>query len=303
MAPEAAAASPPERDRWACPLCQVDEAAHVGTEGPFDVARCRRCGLAYVRPRPTEAALRTFYNETYYDSADPGAMGYAAYRRHETSIRLVARDRLAMMRTYLTPGRMLDIGCAYGFFLEPARADGWEVVGVELAADAAARAREEFGLDVRAGALHDQQFPDGAFDAVTLWDCLEHTVDPVAVLEEVRRILRPGGYCFLTVPDAGTWIARLLRGRWFGYRKAGEHTFFFTRPALRTALAQVELEPRAVGVGVWPCDLLFLAEKFAQYSPLLSRAGVALLEATGLSARVVRFPLIDMQVVAQRPAA
>lgn len=302
MGSEVGATSLQITDRWCCPLCAVDDVVHVSAEGRFDVARCRRCGLSYLRPRPTEADLRTFYNETYYASDAPGSMGYAAYRRHEAGIRLVAGERLAMMRRYLRPGRLLDVGCAYGFFLQPARAADWDVVGVELAADAAAQAREEFGLDVRGGALRDQAFPDDSFDAVTLWDCLEHTLDPRAELEEVRRILRPGGYCFLTVPDAGTWLARGLGGRWFGYRKAGEHTVFFTRAVLRALLTQAQLLPVDVRQGVWPCDLQFLVEKFAQYSPLLSRAGLAGLRATGLGERIVRFPFIDMQVVARRPA-
>lgn len=294
---------PPVSARWGCPLCALDEPQHVGREGQFDVARCRRCGLAYVRPRPTDSDLHTFYNESYYASDQAGSMGFTEYRRHEPGIRLVARERLTTMRTYLQPGRLLDVGCAYGFFLDAAREAGWDAVGVELAAAAAARARTEFDLDVRAGTLHEQAWPDGAFDAVTLWDALEHTLDPLAILREVHRILRPGGYCFLTVPDAGTWIARLLGRHWFGYRKAGEHTFFFTRDTVRTALARTEFTTVHVGQGIWPCDLAFLAEKFAQYSPLVSRVAGTVLQGIGLGDRVVRFPLIDMQVVARRPEA
>ena len=300
MPPSVAVA--PALGRWACPLCAVDDAAHVSAEGALDVARCVRCGLAYLRPRPTADELAVFYNGTYYASASAGTVGYAEYRRHEPGVRLVGRDHLSMMQAYVNPGRLLDVGCAYGFFLDTAREAGWDVVGVELAADAAAAAQREFGVDVRAGTLHDAAFPGASFDAVTLWDCLEHTPDPVAVLQEVQRILRPGGCCFMTVPDAGTWLARVLGRHWFGYRKAGEHTVFLTRATARTMLARVGLRPVAVGPGVWPCDLLFLAEKFAQYSPLLSRCAGAVLTRTGLGSRIVRFPLIDMQVVALRPA-
>lgn len=298
----AAAPAAPVCERWECPLCGVDDAAHVTTEGGLDVACCVRCGLAYLRPRPTAEELSAFYDGTYYASTAAGTIGYADYGRHEAGLRLVGRERLDLMHRYLAPGRVLDVGCAYGYFLDIARAGGWEALGVELAHEAAQAAQTAFDLDVRAGTLHDAAFSDAAFDAVTLWDSLEHTLEPVEILAEVRRILRPGGCCFMTVPDAGTWIARLLGRHWFGYRKAGEHTFFFTRHTLRIALARVGLVPLHMGPGVWPCDLMFLAEKFAQYSGLVSRAGVAVLRATGLGDRIVRFPLIDMQVVAMRPA-
>ena len=220
MNPPATGVAVTAADRWACPLCHVDDARHVTAEGRLDVACCRRCGLQYVRPRPTADELTTFYNETYYASEAAGTMGYSEYHRHEPGLRLVGRDHLEMMRTYMAPGRLLDVGCAYGFFLDTAQQAGWDVTGVELAAEAAASARDAFGVEVRAGALHDAHFPDAAFDAVTLWDCLEHTLDPVGVLHEVYRVLRPGGCCFMTVPDASTWIARAMGRHWFGYRKA-----------------------------------------------------------------------------------
>ena len=302
MSPEAApAAAPPLDPRW-CPLCALDDAAHVTTEGDRRVVRCRRCGLAYLYPRPSPEELRAFYGESYYATADAGQKGFVDYARHETSIRMVARRHIGVMGRYTSTGRLLDVGCAYGYFLDEARQAGWDVTGVEISPQAAAAARDRFGVAVHAGTLEAHAFPDAAFDAVTLWDCLEHTVDPVGMLEEVHRVLRPGGCCFLTLPDASTWVARLLGRHWFGYRKAGEHTLFFTRSTMRAALARVHLLPLSVGRGVWPCDLEFLAEKFAQYSPAVSRLGQAVLRSTGLGRRVMRFPFIDMLVVAQRPA-
>jgi len=109
-------------------------------------------------------------------------------------------EELDRIEAYANRGRILDIGCAWGFFLDRCKQRGWEVYGVELSHVEADYARRRFGIEVFNGALGDARFPDRHFDVVTLWHVFEHMHDPLATLAEIRRILKPGGVVVIAVP-------------------------------------------------------------------------------------------------------
>lgn len=131
---------------------------------------------------------------------------------------------------------MLDVGCAMGFLLDLARDQGWTVEGVELSEYACLHAVEELHLPVLHGTLHDAEFDGGKFDAVTLFDVIEHFPNPRKEIREVARVLRPGGIFAVTTPDVGSLVARLLGRNWAEIRRVREHTYFFSRKTLRKML-------------------------------------------------------------------
>lgn len=96
------------------------------------------------------------------------------------------------------------MGCATGYCLRAARERGWEVLGVDISEFAAQYAASQYGLRVVAGRLQDLECPDGHFDAVTMWDLLEHVLDPTGELLQANRVLRPGGVLALSTPCADT---------------------------------------------------------------------------------------------------
>jgi SAM-dependent methyltransferase len=98
-------------------------------------------------------------------------------------------------------------------------------------------------VGVHTGTLESQEFPDQAFDVVTMWEVIEHLPDPRTTLAEVWRILRPGGRLVLSTPDAGSLAARLSGRRWLGWRKVPEHVFFFDRTNLDRLLDQSGFRP------------------------------------------------------------
>ena len=112
---------------------------------------------------------------------------------------------------------MLDVGCATGIFLDGMRSLGWQAQGVEPSQVAADYAQQRFGLDVFQGRLEDAGFADASFDAVTLWDVLEHVHEPRQVLDEIARILRPGGVLVLSLPNPDSLEARLIGRFWLGW--------------------------------------------------------------------------------------
>ena len=205
------------------------------------IVRCAGCGLRFMSPQPTADELADLYGETYYVSVDSRERGYDGYVTEAENWRRTFRDRLGDLPR--VPGRLLDVGAATGFFVEQARATGWEAIGVEPSEWAAAYARNELGVDVRSGTLESLQFPDETFDVVTMWEVIEHLPDPRTTLGEVRRILRPGGRLVLSTPDAGSLAARLSGRRWLGWRKVPEHVFFFDRANLDRLLGQSGFKP------------------------------------------------------------
>jgi 2-polyprenyl-3-methyl-5-hydroxy-6-metoxy-1,4-benzoquinol methylase len=219
-----------------CLVCGARESLPFRADGDFTIVRCGGCGLRYLDPQPAPEALERLYAHGYYHSDDPLARGYARYTAEAENWRATFRDRLRHLPP--PPARLLDVGAAVGFFVEQARAAGYEATGVEPSTWASGYAREQLGQPVETGTLEARAYPEASFDVVTLWEVIEHVPDPRAFLQEIARVLAPGGTLALSTPDAGSLAARLSGGRWLGWQKVPEHLWFFDRPALARLLAE-----------------------------------------------------------------
>lgn len=122
----------------------------------------------------------------------------------------VIRKSAALIEQQTSPGRILDVGCGFGFFLNHMAGQGWEAEGIEISAAGRRYAAEHFpGIRVRPAGLPDPGLPDRSCDAVTFFYVLEHLADPLGILREAHRILKPGGVLLLRWPHS-TPIVRLL---------------------------------------------------------------------------------------------
>jgi SAM-dependent methyltransferase len=150
---------------------------------------------------------------------------------------------------YRRRNRLLEIGCGDGLFLVTATAAGWQCSGVDIMPAAARFAREERGLDVRPGELFDAAFGDGEFDVVYMNEVIEHLVEPVALMREVRRVLRPEGLALVRTGNARSWSARWRGPQWFYYKRFGRlgHIRFYSPQAARALAA-------AAGFASLSCD-------------------------------------------------
>jgi len=198
----------------------------------YAVVRCEACSLAFV-PRGTlsDVALADLYSQEYFE----GGMsdGYTDYSASEETLRHQARRTLKRLRRYQPSGALLEIGCAYGFFLlEAARC--FEAQGVEIRAFAAHQARRR-GLRVETGDFQSLAFAPGQFSAVCLFDCIEHLANPLQYLRKVHSVLKPGGLVALSTGDIGSPFARLTGRRW-RLMTPPQHLFFFSRKTLSAML-------------------------------------------------------------------
>ncbi len=197
-----------------CPACDADgfrpasvEARFLGLPAGYGLARCERCGLIYLNPRPTYPEYAAFYaGESFYDPRRYDAL-------MEGQQRYFDRKWADLESRLGRKGRALDIGCGPGGFLAAGARRGWTVAGTEIS-DAARRfACDRYGLAIQAASPDDAlPFPDARFDAVALNHVLEHLADPVRCLSECRRVLRPGGLLLAEVPFQLHSLKELLRG-------------------------------------------------------------------------------------------
>jgi 2-polyprenyl-3-methyl-5-hydroxy-6-metoxy-1,4-benzoquinol methylase len=153
-----------------------------------------------------------------------------------------AAEFLRIVGRYTRPGRILDVGCSAGFFLERARAEGWTTFGVEISNDTAELARGR-GLDVFTGTLEQAGFRRGSFDVVTMWDVLEHVEDPVAEIAITAEVLKEEGLLALSTPNIGGIFPRLSyrAARWTGrwpHPEPPHHLFQFSKATISRLLKQ-----------------------------------------------------------------
>jgi len=222
-----------------CPLCSATARRRLVTKRGCDVVRCLACRLVYVWPQPSREEIEALYSTGDYHAALNDAERRSYFARRLRQIEALVGGASAPRAPR---GRLLDVGCSKGHFLELAQASGWEVVGVELNRRAVEEARAR-GLDVRQGDLTDSALDDESFDVVTLFDVLEHTVAPRATLAACHRLLKPGGLLVVTTPDIGGLVPRATYGLFACTMGAWEHPtppghlVQFSRRTLRQALA------------------------------------------------------------------
>jgi 2-polyprenyl-3-methyl-5-hydroxy-6-metoxy-1,4-benzoquinol methylase len=205
------------------------------------LVRCHNCGLVYQNPRPSLVEINIHYPpeyELHTSDTNKDHVSWLLRKAYQYGI----EKRCKILHRYKKFGRLLDVGCATGVFLARIQASqDWELFGVEISDYAVRIAREQNNLNISHGTLEDACFPSEFFDAVTLWDVLEHLHDPTRSLIEIHRILKKDGVLIFRVPNLDSWDAKLFGAAWAGL-EAPRHLFVFHPQTLSQILTKTNFE-------------------------------------------------------------
>jgi 2-polyprenyl-3-methyl-5-hydroxy-6-metoxy-1,4-benzoquinol methylase len=199
--------------------------------GAYRIDKCADCGIGATMPRPTADELAQCYEATY------------GYSTHDL-IEVEKRRRAAAILEWsgVRTGKILDVGCMFGFLLDEARAHGLVAHGIELSPGPAQVARDK-GHDVFTGTLeaYAAENPTTKFDAIYAQHVLEHIPDPRAFLATAKSMLAPGGKVVICVPNFGARLRKLTPAGW-GWYQVPVHLHHFSSKALQRLMTDVGLD-------------------------------------------------------------
>lgn len=214
-----------------CPICGGVSARLVGEKDGLRVLRCASCTVHYSERTPDVSQLPQIYSKAYFHGSPAG---YPAYEADESLHRARARSYLRDLMAHAeSPGSVLDVGCATGFFLDEARQAGWRVRGCEVSEWAAGYASKRFGLDVVMAPFPTDLLGSEQYDAVTLLNVFEQLPDPHAAERLLRDLVKPGGLLALETWDVDALVVRMSGMKWHKYRPE-ETPIYLNRQSLTT---------------------------------------------------------------------
>jgi SAM-dependent methyltransferase len=244
-------------------------------QGEFRLVKCLGCGLVYLNPRPTREEMGSYYPSTYgpyqpYDSWRPSrqhavrrAIVYLVAHLHyntpalEPAIRFLVssrairallervtvplKPRLGPLPHYRHPGRLLEVGCGVGTYLDLVSDLGWRTYGVEISPEASRLAQAK-GHRIYQGSFERATWPPVYFQAACLWHALEHLHDPAAALRKLQELMAPGAELLIEVPNWESRGASHFGGDWYAL-DLPRHLCFLTLHTLRRLLVEAGFQP------------------------------------------------------------
>ena len=211
------------------------------TELSDQLVKCLGCGLVYINPQINSEVIL----ESYTEATDPKFTSQNPLRIRTFRKFFYHWIKRAQIKPTVKK-KILDVGCAAGSFPKVVKDMGFSVVGVEPSKYLCNFGQREYGLDLRQGTLHEQNFSEEEFNIVSMFDVIEHLDQPGYVLEEIKRILLSDGHLIVNYPDYDSWPRKLMGTKWPFFLSV--HLFYFTPQSIRQILEKhgfqvVRIEP------------------------------------------------------------
>jgi SAM-dependent methyltransferase len=255
-----------------------------------DILQCRTCGLGSADVSGFDPAA--YYTADYFAGRHPD--GYSDYAAAEAVLRREFTRSVAFIRGYRPDGKLLELGCAYGFFLAEAT-PYYNVTGIELAKEAADHGRRA-GLNVIHGVADEATLTRmGELDVIVLFDVIEHLQQPRETLALCERQLAPNGIIVMTTGDFGSPLARLMGKRW-RLMTPPQHLWFFTRESMRRMAAGLGLTVEHMDS---PWKIVPLSLVLFQFQRIAGRPARAFPAASSLGVPINLFDA--MRIVLRKP--
>ena len=208
--------------------------------GEYNIVKCRTCGLMRTNPRPTQETIGLYYPDDYGPYLD-SMVQLDNNNNERNTIKNFLRpliNRIFNVNSTpippLSPGRMLEVGCASGAYLDYMAKKGWLVQGIEFSEEVAQSARD-LGYQVHGGALETAPQPDELFDLVVGWMVLEHLHDPVTGLKKLHKWAKPNGWLALSIPNADSLEFNLFKDKGYALQ-VPTHIYHYTPNSLEKVL-------------------------------------------------------------------
>lgn len=192
----------------------------------YRIVKCRECGLHYCSPRPKEGVL----NDQYRRVED-----YIYHEELKGRIKTF-KPVLDKLQKYKQGGKLLDIGCSLGAFLSLVERDRWQAMGIEPSIWCVEEGKKMFNVDITQGTYRDLDNYRESFDAITMWDVIEHLDDPMGALNFCYHALKEAGVLAFSTIDIGSVYARLLGRRWPWLMQM--HIYYFNKNNIKRYLEQ-----------------------------------------------------------------
>lgn len=216
-----------------CPLCDGDRYSQIFIKRGYTFVRCHDCGLVFSNPQVIPELIEKTYRN---DLSSTDLWMKVLQNEKETAWRNgYYKDILSRIEALIPKGKILDIGCAVGHFLKIAGDNSWKTVGLELSETAANHCAGTLNLEVYRKTLKEASFEADSIDAATLLGVLEHVPDPVDVLRQARRVVRPGGIVAVVVPNMYSLLNLFLREKAATF-DGRNHLIYFSKKSLEHCL-------------------------------------------------------------------
>ena len=223
-----------------CILCEGEDLKALPDYAEHHLVRCSNCSHVFSDAIPSPEELDAFYNSDYDRTTYFSPVTEKRYN-----------ELLDGFEKYRRTGRILDIGCGYGFFLETAKKRGWEVYGTEVSSEACQICSDK-GIEMHCGKFEEARFAAESFDIVVSFEVIEHLQNPVEIVKGIRNVLRKGGLCYLTTPNFNAYLRYKLKGK-YDVIDYPNHLSYFTSKTLRrlfTAEQFRTLKTKTTGISI-----------------------------------------------------
>jgi 2-polyprenyl-3-methyl-5-hydroxy-6-metoxy-1,4-benzoquinol methylase len=219
--------------RTNCPVCNNTETVfYFNYNAKQSIYKCNPCTLQFLSPQLDDVDLTKLYSENYYLAW--GLKGDAENESIKHMKISTFNLRLDLIAQFKKSGKILDVGCATGYFLEAAKAKAYDPFGIEFSDYSARLAKNKFGdKNIFKGTLEQSDFENGTFDIIAMSDLIEHVRNPIETLSRANQLLKTDGFIMIMTPDTGSVSYKLMKQKWTHYKL--EHFYYFNKQAIQIA--------------------------------------------------------------------